>query len=49
VDDIKDPTSCTLMFVKGRTSRTIEVAEATLMPSRILHGRPSQQSVQWSK
>jgi hypothetical protein len=38
VDDIKDPTPCTLIYVKGRTSRTIEVAEATVMPSRILHG-----------
>jgi hypothetical protein len=38
VDDIKDPTPCTLMYVKGRTSRTIEVVEATVMPSRILHG-----------
>jgi hypothetical protein len=28
VDDIKVPTPCTLMYVKGRTSRTIEVAEA---------------------
>jgi hypothetical protein len=28
-----------LMYVKGRTSRTIEVVEATMMPSRILHGR----------
>jgi hypothetical protein len=40
VDDIKDPTPCTLMYVKGRTSRTIEVVEATMMPSRILHGHP---------
>jgi hypothetical protein len=40
VDDIKDPTPCTLMYVKGRTSRTIKVAKATVMPSRILHGRP---------
>jgi hypothetical protein len=40
VDDIKDPTLCTLMYVKGRTSRTIEVAKATVMPNRILHGRP---------
>jgi hypothetical protein len=38
--DIKDPTPCTLMYVKGRTSRTIKVAEATVMPSHILHGRP---------
>jgi hypothetical protein len=40
MDDIKDPTPCTLMYVKGRTSRTIKVAEATLMPIHILHGRP---------
>jgi hypothetical protein len=40
VDDIKVPTPCTLMYVKGGTSRTIEVAKATVMPSRILHGWP---------
>jgi hypothetical protein len=40
MDDIKDPTPCTLMHVRGETSRTIEVAEANVMPSRILHGRP---------
>jgi hypothetical protein len=40
VDDNKDLTPSTLMYVKGRTSRTIEVGEATVMPSRILHGRP---------
>jgi hypothetical protein len=40
VDDIKDPTPCTLMYVKGRTSRTIKVAKATVMPSRILYGGP---------
>jgi hypothetical protein len=40
MDDIKDPTPCTLMYIKGRTSRTIEVAKATMMPSRIHHGRP---------
>jgi hypothetical protein len=28
------------MYVKGGTSRTIEVAKATVIPSRILHGRP---------
>jgi hypothetical protein len=28
------------MYVKGRTSRTIEVAKATVMPNRILHGWP---------
>jgi hypothetical protein len=40
MDDIKDPTPCTLMYVKGRTPKTIEVTEATVMPSRIHHGRP---------
>jgi hypothetical protein len=40
LDDIKDPTPCTLMYVKGRRSRTIEVVEATVMLSRILHGQP---------
>jgi hypothetical protein len=38
VDDIRDPTPCTLMYVKGRTLRTIEVAEA--QPICIFHGRP---------
>jgi hypothetical protein len=40
MDDIKDPTPCTLMYVKGRTSRIIEVVETTVMPSFILHGWP---------
>jgi hypothetical protein len=40
MDDIKDLTPCTLMYVKGRTSRTIEVVKTTVMPSHILHGRP---------
>jgi hypothetical protein len=40
VDDIKDPTPYTLMYVKGRTSRIVEVAEDTVMPSHIHHGRP---------
>jgi hypothetical protein len=40
VYDIKDPTPCTLMYVKGRTSKTLEVVKATVMPSHILHGRP---------
>jgi hypothetical protein len=39
MDDIKDPTPCTLMYVKGKTSRIIKVVEATVMPSRIIHGR----------
>jgi hypothetical protein len=40
VDDIKDLTPCTLMYVKGRTSRTIKVSKAIVMPSRIHHDRP---------
>jgi hypothetical protein len=40
VDNIKDPTPCTLIYVKGGTSGTIKVAKGTSMPSRILHGRP---------
>jgi hypothetical protein len=40
VDDINDPTPYTLMYVKGRTSRPIDAAEANVMPSRILHDRP---------
>jgi hypothetical protein len=40
IDDIKDPTPCTLVYVKGGTPRTIEVGETTVMPSCILHGRP---------
>jgi hypothetical protein len=40
MDDIKNITPCTLMYVKGRTSRTIKIVEATVMPSRIHHGRP---------
>jgi hypothetical protein len=40
VDDINGPTPCTLIYVKGRTSRTIKVPKAIVMPSRVLHGRP---------
>jgi hypothetical protein len=40
VDDIMDLTPCTLIYVKDRTSRTIKVAQATVMPRCILHGRP---------
>jgi hypothetical protein len=38
MDDIMDLIPCTLMYVKGRISRTIEVVEANVMHSRILHG-----------
>jgi hypothetical protein len=40
MDDIKDPTPCTLKYVKCRTSRTIEVTETIVMASRILHSLP---------
>jgi hypothetical protein len=40
VDDINEPTPCTPLYVKGRTLRTIEVAEAIVMATRIMHGRP---------
>jgi hypothetical protein len=39
VDDIIEPTPCTLLYVKGRTLRTIKVADAIAMASRIMHGR----------
>jgi hypothetical protein len=40
VDDINEPTPCTLLYVKGRTLRTIEVVDAIVMTTRIKHGRP---------
>jgi hypothetical protein len=40
VDDINEPTPCTLLYVKGRTLRTIEVANAIMMATRIMHGQP---------
>jgi hypothetical protein len=40
MDDIKNPTPYTLMYVKGRTSKTIKVVEVTMMPSCIPHGQP---------
>jgi hypothetical protein len=40
MDDIKDPTPCTLVYIKGRTSRTIELVEAIVMPEHIHHGQP---------
>jgi hypothetical protein len=39
VDDINEPTPCTLLCVKGRTLRTIEVVDAILMATLIMHGR----------
>jgi hypothetical protein len=40
MDDINEPTLCILLYVKGRTLRTIKVADAILMVTRIMHGRP---------
>jgi hypothetical protein len=40
VDDIKEATPCTLLYVKGRTLRTIEVAEAIVLPGHIFHSQP---------
>jgi hypothetical protein len=40
VDDIKDPTPCTIMYVKSSISSSIEVVKATVMLSCILHGEP---------
>jgi hypothetical protein len=40
VDDINEPTPCTLLYVKGRTLRTIEVADAIVMATHIMHARP---------
>jgi hypothetical protein len=47
VDDINEPTSCTLLYVKGRTLRTIDVAEAIVMATHIMHGQliPSECAV----
>jgi hypothetical protein len=40
MDDINEPTSCTLPYVKGRMLRTIEVDDAIVMATRIMHGQP---------
>jgi hypothetical protein len=40
MDDINEPTPCTLLYVKGRTLRAIEVADAIVMATRIMHDRP---------
>jgi hypothetical protein len=39
VDDIKEATPCTLLYVKGMTLRTIEVADAIVLPGRIFHSQ----------
>jgi hypothetical protein len=40
VEDINEPTSCTLLYVKRRTLRTTEVVDAIVMATHIMHGRP---------
>jgi hypothetical protein len=40
VDDINEPTLCTLLYVKGKTLRTIKVADAIVMATHIMHGQP---------
>jgi hypothetical protein len=37
-EDINEPTLCTLLYVKGRTLRTIKVVDAIVMTTRIMHG-----------
>jgi hypothetical protein len=39
MDDINEPTPCTLLYVKDRTLRTIEVADAIVMATHIVSGR----------
>jgi hypothetical protein len=39
VDDINEPTPCTLVYVEGRTLRTIKVANTIVMATHIMHGR----------
>jgi hypothetical protein len=47
VDDINELTPCTVLYVKGRTLRTIEVTDAIVMATHIMHGRsvPSECAV----
>jgi hypothetical protein len=40
VDDINEHTPCTLLYVKDRILRTIEVADAIVMATRIMHDQP---------
>jgi predicted metal-binding protein len=38
--DINEPTTCTLLYVKGRMLRTIEVADTIMVATCIMHGQP---------
>jgi hypothetical protein len=40
VDDINEPTPCRLLYVKGMTLRTIEVANTIVMATHIMHDQP---------
>jgi hypothetical protein len=40
VDDNNESTPCTLLYLKGRTLRTIKVADAIVMATHIMHGWP---------
>jgi hypothetical protein len=40
MDDINEPTPCTLLYVKGRSLRTIKAADTIVVATRIMHGRP---------
>jgi hypothetical protein len=44
---VNEPTPCTLLYIKGRMLRTIEVADAIVMATHIIHGRliPSECTV----
>jgi hypothetical protein len=39
MDDINELTPCTLLYVKGKTLRTIEVTDAIVMATHIMCGR----------
>jgi hypothetical protein len=39
-DDINETTPCTLLYVRGRMLRTIEVADTIVMATHIMHGWP---------
>jgi hypothetical protein len=36
---MNEPTPCTVLYVKGWTLRTIEVADTIVMATHIMHGR----------
>jgi hypothetical protein len=40
VDDINEPTPCTILYVKGRILRIIEVGDVIVMATHIMHGQP---------